>query len=136
MNMKLNLGITMAAALASLSLSGDSPAQPANSPTPTTRILAIGTVNPGVDPAAVRSILPNEVRETVKLYLDGKIDQWFSLQGRSGVAFILNVTDPAAAQDMLENLPLGQAHLMSFELIPLAPLNPLRQLQEMGAGAP
>ena len=129
--MKLNLGITMAAALASLSLSGDSPAQPANPPTPTTRILAIGTFNPGVDPAAVRSILPNEVRETVKLYLDGKIDQWFSLQGRNGVVFILNVTDPAAARDMLEKLPLGQAHLMSFELIPLAPLNPLRQLQGM-----
>jgi hypothetical protein len=136
MNMKLSVGTTMLAALANLSLSGTSPAQPANPPTPTTRILAIGTVNPGVDPAAVRSILPNEVRETVKLYLDGKIDQWFSLQGRSGVAFILNVTDPAAAHDMLEKLPLGQAHLMSFELIPLAPLNPLRQLQGMTGNPP
>jgi hypothetical protein len=134
--MKLSLGTTMMAALANLSLSGTSPAQPANPPTPTTRILAIGTLNPGVDPAAVRSILPNEVRETVKLYLDGKIDQWFSLQGRSGVAFILNVTDPAAAHDLLEKLPLGQAHLMSFELIPLAPLNPLRQLQGMSTNPP
>jgi len=134
--MKLNLAITIAATLASLSLSGPSLAQPAKPPTPTTRILAIGTVNPGVDPAAVRSILPTEVRETVKLYLDGKIDQWFSLQGRNGVAFIRNVTDPAAAHDMLEKLPLGQAHLMSFELIPLAPLNPLRQLPGMSAGQP
>ena len=127
--MKLILATTMAAALASLSSFGASSAEPANPLTPTTRILAIGTVNPGVDPAVVRSILPNEIRETVKLYLDGKIDQWFSLQGRSGVAFLLNVTDPAAARDMLEKLPLGRAHLMSFELIPLAPLNPLRQLQ-------
>ncbi|HWZ11731.1 MAG TPA: hypothetical protein VNX22_01170 [Acidobacteriaceae bacterium] len=127
--MKLILAITLAAALANLSPSGASSAEPANPATPTTRILAIGTVNPGVDPAVVRSILPNEIRETVKLYLDGKIDQWFSLQGRSGVAFLLNVTDPAAAHDMLEKLPLGRAHLMSFELIPLAPLNPLRQLQ-------
>jgi hypothetical protein len=76
------------------------------------------------------------VRETVQLYLDGKIDQWFSLQGRSGVAFILNVTDRAAAHDMLEKLPLGQAHLMSFELIPLAPLNPRRQLQGMSTNPP
>ncbi len=104
--------------------------------TPTTRILAIGTVNPGVDLAAVRAILPVEVRETVKLYLDGKIDQWYSLQARPGVAFILNVTDQAAAHDMLEKLPLGQAHLMSFELIPLAPLNPLRQLQGMSTASP
>jgi hypothetical protein len=111
-------------------------AQSAAPATPTTRILAIGTVNPGVDPAAVRAILPVEVRETVKLYLDGKIDQWFSLQGRSGVVFILNVTDTAIAHDMLEKLPLGQAHLMSFELIPLGPLNPLRQLQGMTTGSP
>jgi hypothetical protein len=136
MNMKLSLGITMVAVVANLSLSATSPAQSANPSTPTTRILAIGSINPGVDPAAVRAILPKEVRETVKLYLDGKIDQWFSLQGRSGVAFILNVTDPAAAHDMLERLPLGQAHLMSFELIPLAPLSPLRQLQGMSGHPP
>jgi hypothetical protein len=134
--MKFSLAVTIAAILASLFLSRPSVAQPANPPTPTTRILAIGTVNPGVDAAAVRSILPTEVRETVKLYLDGKIDQWFSLQDRSGVAFILNVTDLAAAHDMLEKLPLGQAHLMSFELIPLAPLTPLRQLQGMTTGSP
>jgi hypothetical protein len=101
--------------------------------TPTTKILAIGTVNPGVDPANVLAILPDEVRDTVGLYLDGKIDQWYSLRERRGVVFILNVTDPAAARDMLEKLPLGQAHLMSFELIPLGPLNPLRALQGMKA---
>jgi hypothetical protein len=110
--------------------------QTASLPTPTTRILAIGTVAAGADLAKVRAILPNEVRETVGLYLAGKIDQWYSLQERTGVAFILNVTDVTAARDMLEKLPLGQAHLMSFELIPLAPLNPLRQLQGMSAGSP
>jgi hypothetical protein len=108
--------------------SGPGHAQPPRTSTPTTRILAIGTINPGVDQAKVLAILPDEVRETVTLYLDGIIDQWYSLQDRRGVAFILNVTDPAAAHEMLEKLPLGQAHLMSFELIPLGPLNPLRQL--------
>ncbi len=126
----------IAALAACLMAPGTGRAQSAAPATPTTHILAIGTVNPGVDPAAVRAILPAEVRETVKLYLDGKIDQWFSLQGRSGVAFILNVTDTATAHDMLEKLPLGQAHLMSFELIPLAPLNPLRQLQGMTSSSP
>jgi hypothetical protein len=108
-------------------------AQPMPTSTPTTKILAIGTINPGVDPAKVFAILPNEVRDTVDLYLNGKIDQWYSQQERRGVVFILNVTDPAAARDMLEKLPLGQAHLMSFELIPIGPLNPLRQLQGMKA---
>jgi len=108
-------------------------AQPMTTSTPTTKILAIGTINPGVDSAKVFAILPNEVRDTVDLYLNGKIDQWYSQQERRGVVFILNVTDPAAARDMLEKLPLGQAHLMSFELIPIGPLNPLRQLQGMKA---
>src|SRR5246127_4878612 len=110
--------------------SGSGYAQSAPPSTPTTKILAIGTVNPGVDPAKVFAILPNEVRDTVDLYLNGKIDQWYSQQERRGVVFILNVTDPAAARDMLEKLPLGQAHLMTFEL-PLGPLDPLRQLQGM-----
>ena len=99
--------------------------------TPTTKILAIGTINPDVEQAQVFAILPDEVKDTVNLYLDGKIDQWYSLQGQPGVAFILNVTDTAAAHEMLEKLPLGQAHLMSFELIPIGPLNPLRWLQGM-----
>jgi hypothetical protein len=133
--MKITLASGLAALFIGLMGTGAGHAQSAP-PTPTTKILAIGTLNAGVDPAAARAILPKEVRETVSLYLDGKIDQWYSLQGRPGVAFILNVTDPAAAHEMLEKLPLGQAHLMSFELIPLAPLNPLRQLQGMTSGSP
>ena len=103
-------------------------AQPASAPTPTTRILAIGTIQPGADLQQVRRILPGEMQATAELYLQGKIDQWYSLQGRPGVVFILNVTDPAMAKEMLEALPLGREHLMSFELVPLGPLTPLRQL--------
>jgi hypothetical protein len=58
--------------------------QPTTASTPTTRIPAIGTINPGVDQPKVLEILPNEVGETVNLYLDGKIDQWYSLQDRRG----------------------------------------------------
>jgi hypothetical protein len=126
--MKTAFAFGLAALFACLIGAGPGHAQSANPPTPTTKILAIGTLNPGVDPAAALAILPTEIRETAKLYLDGKIDQWYSLQERRGVAFILNVTDTAAAHEMLEKLPLGQAHLMTFELIPLGPLNPLRQL--------
>lgn len=99
--------------------------------TPTTKILAIGTINPGFEQSQVFAVLPEEVRETVDLYLDGKIEQWYSLQGKPGVAFIINVTDPSVAHEMLEKLPLGKAHMMSFELIPIGPLNPLRFLQGM-----
>lgn len=129
--MRTNLAAIVTALFTCLLGAGVGHAQSSNLPTPTTKILAVGTLIPGSDVAAARAILPTEVRETVNLYLDGKIDQWYSLQGRPGVAFVLNVTDPAVAREMLEKLPFGQAHLMNFELIPLAPLNPLRQLQGM-----
>jgi hypothetical protein len=129
--MKFALAPPLAALIILLMIPVAGYAQSPPSPTPTTRIMAIGTINPGVDPAAALAILPKEVKETVKLYLDGKIDQWYSQQGHRGVVFILNVTDTAVAHEMLEKLPLGQAHLMSFELIPLGPLNPLRLLQGM-----
>jgi hypothetical protein len=43
--------------------------QPAMQSTPTTKILAIGTINPGVERAKVWAILPEEVRDTATLYL-------------------------------------------------------------------
>ena len=48
--------------------------QAAMQSTPTTKILAIGTINPGVEPEKVFAMLPEEVRDTANLYLDGKID--------------------------------------------------------------
>jgi hypothetical protein len=73
-------------------------------------------------------ILPSEVRETVRLYLDGKIDQWYLKQDQSGVVFIMNLTDPQQAHALLDKLPLGQAGLMTFQFIPLGPISPLRLL--------
>jgi hypothetical protein len=123
----------LSAGLLSSSFLHAGPVAPQLSPgsTPTTKILAIGTINAGVHLAQVNAVLPNEVRDTVNLYLEGKIDQWYSLEGeRHGVAFILNMSDLNAARDMLERLPLGQAHMMKFELIPIGPLNPLRRFGE------
>jgi hypothetical protein len=96
--------------------------------TPTTKILAIGTFPPGTDMQRVQHILPTEVRETAQLYLEGRIDQWYSLQDEPGVVFILNVTDVNQAHEMLEALPLGKAHLMTFSLLPIGPLKPLSKL--------
>ncbi|MCQ8277627.1 hypothetical protein NFI95_04080 [Acetobacteraceae bacterium KSS8] len=130
------LSATLAAGLAATVAAGSAQADTPSFPKPVTHILAIGTLTPGTTIAEVRAILPTEVRETVKLYLAGKIDRWFSLADRNGVVFLLNVTDPKEAHAMLEALPLGQAHLMRFELLPLAPLAPLRQLPGVGAGSP
>jgi hypothetical protein len=95
---------------------------------PTTKILAIGHVVAPLTPEQRRSIMPREVPDTVRLYLAGKIDQWYVRQDGKGVVFLLNVTTTEEAHDLLEKLPLGQAKLMEFDLMPLGPLNPLRIL--------
>jgi thiol-disulfide isomerase/thioredoxin len=95
---------------------------------PTTKLLAIGSFTAKATPDAWKPILPSEARETALLYFNGKIDQWYVKQDQSGVVFILNVTDPKQAHDLLDKLPLGKAGLMEFQIIPLGPLSPLRLL--------
>jgi hypothetical protein len=117
-------GLALGAALAA----GPALAQPAGGPppqAPTTRILAIGHVTPKFSLPALRATLPAEVRETAKLYLQGKIADWYSRNDKPGVVFILNTSDPKAAQEMLATLPFDQQGLMEFDLIPIGPLAPL-----------
>ena len=95
---------------------------------PTTKILAVGRWTPKATADGVRPVLPAEVRDTVRLYLDGVIDQWFIQQDNSGVVFLLNVTETDKARALLEKLPLGQAGLMEFQLTQLGPVSPLASL--------
>jgi hypothetical protein len=95
---------------------------------PTTRILAIGRLNGPRTPELLKMLASREAPDTVRLYLAGKIDQWYSLQDGNGVVFILNMSSVEEAHSMLEALPFGQAKLMTFELIPLGPLTPLALL--------
>jgi hypothetical protein len=92
---------------------------------PTTKILAIGTLNSPLTEDQRKGIMTHEVPDTVKLYLAGKIDQWYARQDGKGVVFLLNLSSIEEARALLEQLPLGQANLMSFDLMPLGPLSPL-----------
>jgi hypothetical protein len=95
---------------------------------PTTKLLAIGTFTARGTPEQWKPLLPSEVRDTVRLYLAGKIDQWYLKQDQSGVVFMMNVTDPKEALELLGRFPFGQAGLMEFQIIPLGPIAPLRVL--------
>ncbi|KAA0069981.1 hypothetical protein [Tardiphaga sp. P9-11] len=94
----------------------------------TTKILAIGTVTSRGDGAARASTMPLEIRETVRLHLEGYIEQWFSQTNAAGVVFILNMSDLETARALLTKLPLGRAGMMEFQLIPMGPLTPLKLL--------
>src|SRR3982074_2623829 len=55
-----------------------------------TGVLTILSPKPGVTPEQVMKIMPAEIRATVPLYLDGKIQQWFTRGDGRAVIFILN----------------------------------------------
>lgn len=100
---------------------------------PTTKIIAIGSLTPTATPEAVSAVLPEEVRETVKLSLAGKIEQWNVRTDKSGVVFVLNLTNVEDARDMFAKMPLDKAGLMTFEFIPVGPLSPLALLLDKPA---
>lgn len=91
----------------------------------TTKVLAIGTWTAKAVPESRPAVMPSEARDTLRLQLAGKIDQWFAKSDGSGAVFLMNLTDPAEAHRHLEELPLGRAGMMTFELIPMGPLWPL-----------
>ncbi len=102
---------------------------------PTTKVLAIGHLTAAaMAPGAMKPVMPSEVRETVKLYLGGKIDQWYVRQDKPGVVFLMNVSTVEEARALLEALPLGVQKLMEFDLVPLGPLTPLSMLVSGPAG--
>jgi len=101
---------------------------PAAKPGLVTRVLAVGNLTPKATAQALPAVLAREVPATLELYLAGKIDGWYAKPDQTGVVFILDVTTVEAAKALLDPLPLGQAGMMTFELTPIGPLQPLGRL--------
>ena len=93
-----------------------------------TGVLAMLSPKPGVTLEQVMKIMPAEIRATVPLYLDGKIQQWFTRGDGRGVIFLLNCKDVAEARALIESLPLSEENLMDEQFIPVGPLLPLGML--------
>jgi hypothetical protein len=97
------------------------------SPT-TTGVIVILTVKAGVTREQVMAVMPAEIRETVQLYLNGKIREWFSRGDGRGAIFLLDTTDVAEAQAIMDGLPLAKEDVVDHEYIAVGPLLPLRLL--------
>jgi predicted GTPase len=98
-------------------------------PTPeTTAVLVIETAKRGVTAQQIMAIIPAEIRATVKLYLDGKIREWYSRGDSKGVIFLVNAKTEDEARALMETLPLAKEELIDHEYIPVGPLMALRAL--------
>ena len=98
-----------------------------------TAVLVILTPRQGVTPQQIMAVMPAEVRATVKLYLDGKIREWYSRGDGKGVIFLVDAKTEDEAHAILETLPLAKEQLMDHQYIPVGPLMPLRALMAAGA---
>jgi len=99
----------------------------------TTEVMVILTAKRGVNRQQIMHIMPAEVRATVKLYLEGKIRQWYSRGDGRGVILVLDAKTVDQAQAIIDTLPLSKEDLMDHEYVPVGPLLPLAGL--IGSGA-
>jgi hypothetical protein len=109
-------------------MTNQSHAQTQPSTLTTAAVLALMKAKPGVTRERVMAIMPAEIRATVKLYLDGKIREWYSREDGRGGVFLLNTRDVAEAKSIMESLPLAKENMLDHEYIPVGPLMPLRLL--------
>ena len=106
-----------------------SPQPPTGVPSPkATEVMVIVTAKQGTTRQQIMHIMPDEVRATVKLYLDGKIRQWYSRGDGRGVIVFLDVKTIEEAHAIMDTLPLSKENLMDHEYIPVGPLMPLGAL--------
>lgn len=97
-------------------------------PPKVTTVMATLTVKDGITRDRIMKVMQSEVHDTVELYLDGKIQQWYARGDGKGVVFFLDCRTIEEAKAILEKLPLIKSELASFDYMPLGPLSPLRLL--------
>lgn len=129
--MKQLLNATLALTLAftgALAMTEASIAQTQNAPPVTTGVMVILTAKAGVTREQAMAVMPSEVRQTVQLYVGGKIREWFSRADGRGAIFLLDTKDVAEAHAIMEDLPLAKQGLVDHDYIAVGPLLPLRLL--------
>jgi hypothetical protein len=115
------------ASLAQSQPEGNSGVPKAAIPKPTA-VLVIETPRQGVTAQQIMAVIPQEIEATVRLYLDGKIREWYSRGDGKGVIFLVDAKTEDEARALMETLPLAKKELMDHQYIPVGPLMPLMAL--------
>jgi hypothetical protein len=94
----------------------------------TTGVMVILTAKAGIAREQIMAVMPDEIRQTVQLYLAGKVREWYSRSDGRGAVFLLDAKDVAEAHTTMDALPLARQELVDHEYIAVGPLMPLRLL--------
>ena len=87
----------------------------------TTAVMVIQTAKHGVNPQQIMAVIPDEIRATVQLYLNGKIREWYSRGDGKGVVFLVDAKAEDEARAIMETLPLAKEQLMMTSTFPSDP---------------
>ena len=85
------------------------------------KILAMEVEAVGLAPEQFAPYLKAEARRAWELYQSGIIRELYFHADRSEAVLILECADTTEAEQMLDTLPLVQAGLIRFDIIPLVP---------------
>ena len=89
------------------------------------KVFAIGSAGQPLTQDQRQEIMPKEVPATLKLYLDGKIEQFWFRQDTPGVIFLMDAESIDLAKTTVNSLPLAAGGFLKFEFVPVGPLAPL-----------
>jgi hypothetical protein len=89
------------------------------------RVFAVGTFAKPITDEEKQQIMPKEVPDTLKLYLEGKIEQFWFREDKPGVIFLMNTESVDEAKVAVHALPLAANGFLGFEFIQVGPLKPL-----------
>ena len=89
------------------------------------KAIAIVSLHKPLTPEERQQILPKEVPDTLRLYLDGKIEQFWFRHDAPGVVFLMNVESLDEARTAVEGLPLVAGDHATYQLMHVGPLAPL-----------
>ena len=89
------------------------------------KVFAIGSFAKPITDEERKQIMQKEVPDTLKLYLEGKIEQFWFREDKPGVIFLMNTESVDQAKATIQALPLAANGFLEFQFIPVGPLKPL-----------
>lgn len=92
------------------------------------QILAISELTTNSTREDAMAHIPDEVKDTLDLYLKDAIRDFYFQSEDNGVVFMMECESVDAARLELGSLTLVKKGIAEFRLIPLEPLKPLRML--------
>jgi hypothetical protein len=113
---------------AGLQMQAQTAPSPSSNPAPVTQVMVMTSRKPGIANTDVMKLAPEEVRTAVQLYLDGKIDRWYTRTDGNGAVLTLHCKTVDEAKEVIAGLPMMKAGYLDVQYIPVGPFTGLRVL--------